>query len=174
MSPLPEPLRRDGVHGPVVIGHAPSNRLIKGTRHVVAAVEELRREFPRLELRMIERRPWSEMPAFLAGCDVLVDQLHMGWYGLLAIEGMAEGKTVVAHVRDDFAGREPDLPVVNAEPATLARVLRGLVSDPAGRIERGARGPAFVRRAHDLPVVGARLLAAYRDVRSGGRVEARA
>lgn len=165
-NPLPDPLRRDGVNGPVVIAHAPSNRLIKGTRHVVAAVELLRREFPRLELRMIERRPWAEMPAFIAGCDILVDQLHMGWYGLLAIEGMAEGKVVVAHLRDDFAGREPGLPVVNAEPATLVGVLRDLVRDPAGRLERGSPGPAFVRAVHDTRVVGARLLAAYRETRA--------
>ncbi len=171
-TPLLDPLRRNGVDGPVVIGHAPSNRLIKGTRHVVAAVEQLRGEFPRLELRMIERRPWAEMPAFLAGCDVLVDQLHMGWYGLLAIEGMAESKAVVGYVRDDFATREPDLPVVNAEPATLANVLRGLVRDPARRVEIGASGPAFVRRVHDAPVVGARLLAAYHEARARARTRA--
>jgi len=52
--PLPDFQQRDGVKGPVVIGHAPTNRLIKGTRHVVAAVERLRREFPRVELLMIE------------------------------------------------------------------------------------------------------------------------
>ena len=80
--------RRDGVRGPVVIGHAPTNQLIKGTRHVIAAVEALRADFPRLELRLVTRRPWAEMPGFLAQCDILVDQLHMGWYGLLAIEGM--------------------------------------------------------------------------------------
>ena len=97
----------------------------------------------------------------------------MGWYGLLAIEGMAEAKAVVAHLRNNFIGREPDLPVVNAEPATLVSVLRELVRDPAGRIERGARGPAFVRRVHDTPVVGARLLAAYQETRARARQGAR-
>ena len=58
------------------------------------------------------------MPAFLAGCDLVVDQLHMGWYGLLAIETMAEGKPVVSYVRDDFHGHAPGLPVVNATPDT--------------------------------------------------------
>ena len=173
-NPLPDPARRDGIRGPVVIGHAPTNRLIKGTRHVIAAVEQLRREFPRVELRLIERTPWAEMPAFLAGCDILVDQLHMGWYGLLAIEGMSEGRAVVAYIREDFAGREPDLPVVSAEPATLVEVLRGLVRDPARRLESGARGPAFVRRLHDTRVVGERLLAAYRAIGAGGTAGARA
>ena len=172
-NPLPDPLRRDGVHGPVVIGHAPTNRLIKGTRHVLAAVEALRGEFPKLELRLIERTPWAEMPAFLAGCDILVDQLHMGWYGLLAIEGMAEGKTVVAYLREDFVGREPELPVVNAEPATLTATLRELIREPQRRIAIGARGPAYVRRVHDTRVVGARLLASYQALRSREKQGAR-
>ena len=113
------------------------------------------------------------MAEFLAGCDILVDQLHMGWYGLLAIEGMAEGRAVAAYLREDFAGREPDLPVVNAEPATLAGVLRGLVRDPAGRLAIGARGPGFVRRLHDTRVVGERLLAAYRAIGSAAAAGAR-
>ncbi len=161
---------RDGVHGPVVIAHAPTNRLIKGTRHVEAAVAALSREFPKLELRMIDRRPWATMPAFLAECDVLVDQVFMGWYGLLAIEGMAERKAVVAYLRDDFRDRLSGCPVVSAEPATLADALRPLVAEPARRAALGADGAAYVRRTHDLAVVGRTLLAHYREAleRRGG------
>jgi glycosyltransferase involved in cell wall biosynthesis len=164
--PLADVARRDGVHGPVVIGHAPTNRLIKGTRHVVAAVERLRAEFPRLELRMIEKQPWAQMPDFLAGCDILVDQLHMGWYGLLAIEGMAERKAVVAYIRDDFRDRAAGLPVQSADPESLERVLRELIRDPGHRIELGALGAAYVARTHDTSIVGARLLAAYQTTQS--------
>ncbi len=159
--PLPDPGRRDGVNGPVVIAHAPTNRLIKGTRHVVDAVERLRQEFPRVELRMIEQQPWASMPEFLAGCDILVDQLMMGWYGLLAIEGMAEGRPVIAYLREDFRPLRPGLPVVSAEPATIYDVLRGLIRDPVRRAVIGTQGPPFVRRWHDLRAVGAVLLAEY-------------
>ena len=63
----PDAAQRDGVDGPVVIAHAPTNRLIKGTRHVVAAVERCAREFPRLELRD-DRAPavGAACPEFLA------------------------------------------------------------------------------------------------------------
>jgi len=166
--PLPFLDRRDGVNGPVVIAHAPTNRLIKGTDHVVAAVERLKSEFPRLELRLIERRPWAEMPALLAECDILVDQLMMGWYGLLAIEGMAEGRTVVAYLRTDFARTRPDLPVVSAEPATIQDVLRQLIRDPARRASLGERGPEYVRRHHDARAVAAILLAEYQRLLEAG------
>jgi glycosyltransferase involved in cell wall biosynthesis len=161
-NPLPDFARRDGVNGPVVVAHAPTNRLIKGTRHVVEAVERLRGEFPRVELRMIEHQPWATMPAFVSGCDILVDQLMMGWYGLLAIEGMAESRAVVAYLREDFRALRRDLPVVSAEPSTVYDVLRDLVCDPDHRATLGAQGPPFVRRWHDLEPVGTLLLAQYR------------
>lgn len=162
--PLEKHAHRDGVRGPVVIAHAPTNQLIKGTPHVVAAVERLKAEFPLVELRMIERQPWAEMPAFLSGCDILVDQLMMGWYGLLSIEGMAEGKAVVTYLRDEFVPLRPDLPVVSAEPATAYDVLRELVRDPARRAALGAQGPGYARRYHDTSVVGPQLLAEYRRI----------
>jgi glycosyltransferase involved in cell wall biosynthesis len=146
----------------VVIAHAPTNRLIKGTRHVEAAVNELRAEGLDVELRMIEKLPWARMPEFLAGCDLLVDQLMMGSYGLLAMEGMAERKAVVAYLRPDFADRLAGCPVVSAEPATVTDVLRALVRDPARRAMLGSAGKKYVEQNHDLAVVGARLLDEYR------------
>jgi glycosyltransferase involved in cell wall biosynthesis len=162
--PLPDFDRRDGVNGPVVIAHAPTNRLIKGTRHVEAAVAELRAEGLKVELRLIEKRPWETMPEFLSGADILVDQLMMGWYGLLAMEGMAEGRAVVAHLRVNFAGRLEGCPVVNATPDTVTDVLRDLVRNPARRAMLGAAGRRYVAQKHDLRVVGAQLLAEYREV----------
>ncbi len=163
--PLPELARRDGVRGPVVIAHAPTNRLIKGTRFVEAAVAKLRFEFPRLELRLIERRPWAEMPEILASSDILVDQLMMGWYGLLAIEGMSVGRVVVCHLRDDFREALGDCPIAPARPETVADVLRGLIKDPVRRAALGERGVAFARARHDAPVVGRTLLEHYREIR---------
>lgn len=164
-GPLPDPASRDGVHGPVVIAHAPTNRWIKGTRHVEAAVESLQREFPRLKLRLIEKLPWADMPRVLAGCDLLVDQLFMGWYGLLAIEGMSLGRPVVCHIRADFAQGSPGCPVLDATPETLEGVLRELIKDPARRAAVGAAGQAWSRARHDAPVVGRALLAHYEAIR---------
>jgi glycosyltransferase involved in cell wall biosynthesis len=155
---------RDGVHGPVVIAHAPTQRLIKGTRYVEAAVEELRATFPRLELRMFERVPWADMPQALAQCDLLVDQLFMGWYGLLAIEGMSVGRPVVCAMRPDFARTVPDCSVVDASPATLAAVLAPLVADPALRHDLGRRGRAYARAHHDAEVVARILRTHYAEI----------
>jgi hypothetical protein len=164
--PLPEFDRRDGVRAPVVIAHAhaPKYGLLKGTRYIEEAVARLRTEFPRVELRLIHGQPWATMPEFLSGCDILVDQVMMGWYGLLAIEGMAERRAVVSYLREDLRPQYPDCPIVSAEPTTLYEVLRDLVRDPARRAELGKRGARFARARHDTKVVGAGLLRIYREM----------
>ena len=171
-NPLFDPFRRDGVHGPVVIAHAPTNRLIKGTRHVEAAIHALQGEGLKVELKLIDRQPWDTMPEFLSGCDVLIDQLMMGWYGLLAMEGMAESKAVIAHLRSDFTEHLLGCPVVDATPQSLVEVLRALVRDPERRAMLGAAGKRYVEQRHDLRIVGERLLREYRRVLDQGKPEA--
>jgi glycosyltransferase involved in cell wall biosynthesis len=166
--PLEDFFVRDGVRSPVVVAHAPTDfiqgewRGIKGTRHVEASIETLKREFPQLQYRRVERQPWATMPEFLSQCDVLVDQLMMGWYGLLAIEGMSVRRAVVSYLRDDFRDRLAGCPVQSATPATLVQVLRRLISDPPLRGRLGQQGIDYARAHHDLRAVGNLLLDHYR------------
>ncbi len=154
--------RRNGTDGPVVIGHAPTHRLIKGTHHVERAFESLRESYPQLQLRMMDNVSWEEVPAFLSHCDIVVDHLGMGWYGTVAAEAMATGRAVVLYLRDDLAKLMPDLPAVSANRETLASVLARLIEDPERRTDLGSKGQAFVRRHHDVRVVGRQLLEIYR------------
>jgi len=94
-----------------------------------------------------------------------VDQLFMGWYGLLAIEGMSLGKAVVCHLRGDFAASAAGCPVVDATAETVTEVLRALIRDPARRIALGAAGQAWARARHDQAAVGRTLLTHYEDLR---------
>jgi glycosyltransferase involved in cell wall biosynthesis len=181
--PLEDFFVRDGVRGPTVVAHAPTDfilgewRGIKGTRHIEAAIEQLRPEFPQLEYRRIERQPWATMPEFLSQCDILVDQLMMGWYGLLAIEGMCVRRPVISYLRDDFRDRLEGCPVQSATPETIASVLRRLIADPPRRLQLGQQGIDYARAFHDLRAVGNVLLAHYQEAlarRSGSGAGARA
>ena len=160
---------RDGVRAPTVVVHAPTDfilgqwRGIKGTRHLEAAIERLKPEFPRLEYRRIERQPWATMPEFLSQCDILVDQLMMGWYGLLAIEGMCVRRPVVSYLRADFRDRLEGCPVQSATPQTIESVLRALISDPPLRLRLGQEGIDYARMNHDLRAVANLLLGHYQE-----------
>jgi glycosyltransferase involved in cell wall biosynthesis len=159
---------------PLVL-HAPSDRAVKGTEHVLTAVDELRREGRAFEFQLVEGIPHDEVRSHVERADVFVDQLHAGWYGVAAVELMALGKPVVSNLRaDDFgvlpAEMRSELPVVGATVETLADVLRELLSDDERRRRLGRAGRAYVERWHDPNRIAERLADTYeRAVADAGR-----
>lgn len=153
-----EGLGEDARSGPVTVLHAPNHRALKGTEHVLRAVEALRGDGLDVRLELVEGRPNAEVRAALARADVLVDQLLVG-YGLFAVEGMASGLPVVSRtgwmpeeVAATAAMRE--LPIVDADAETVTDRLRELVTDPALRARLGVEGRRFVERRHSEQAAG--------------------
>lgn len=152
---------------PLVFGHAPSHRGAKGTEHVLRAAEELRAEGIAFELRLIEGLPRDIAISAYAHCDVVLDQLLAGWYGGLGVEAMALGKPVIAYLRDgDLRYIDPnmrrELPVVSAEPRTIASVMRDITQMPRQELRAlGLASRAFAERWHNPRELAARTLADY-------------
>lgn len=145
---------------PLVV-HAPSNREKKGTQWVIEACEQLG-----LDLDIVEGVPHEVARARYARADIVVDQLNAGWHGVFALESMALGKPVVAHLRPELvdraaAGWGVRLPIVPATKDSLADALRPLVESPALRREIGAASRAYVEQVHDIDRVADRLLEIY-------------
>jgi hypothetical protein len=145
---------------PLVV-HAPSDRIRKGTEHVVRACEQLG-----VELDVVERLPHHEARARYERADIVVEQLNAGWHGVFALEAMALGKPVVTYLKDDVVRRTEEaygirVPIVSATKETLAERLRPLVASPAERRRIGADSRAYVERVHDIDRVADRLLELY-------------
>ena len=161
---LPSPPRDDG---PLRVVHAPSDRRVKGTEHLLAAVERLRGDGVGIELDLVEGLPRREAHARYELADVLVDQLLTGWYGSVSVELMALGRPAIAHLRERDLGRIPDamreqLPVIEATPASIEEVLRTLAGPRRGELaELGRRSRAFVERWHDPLAIARRTKADY-------------
>jgi glycosyltransferase involved in cell wall biosynthesis len=149
---------------PLVV-HAPSNREKKGTSYVIEACKALP-----VDLDIVEGVPHLEARARYARADIVVDQLNAGWHGVFALEAMALGKPVVAHldpatVDQSAAGYGIRLPIVPATKETLVDALRPLVENPALRREIGAASRAYVEQVHDIDRVADRLVAIYAGLR---------
>ncbi len=142
----PEPLPDRAT---VTVAHAPTNPNVKGTRHVVAAVERLRADGLDVELDLITGVPNREALRRISNADVLVDQLRIGWYGGVAVEAMALGRPVVCHIDEADNPFGAALPIERATPATVREVLRELVVDRARRAALAQRGREFALRVHD-------------------------
>jgi glycosyltransferase involved in cell wall biosynthesis len=153
VSPM-EPVERDEV----VVVHAPTDRAVKGTQHIVEAVAALQAERVPIRLTLLEDLPRERVLREMAEADIVVDQLLLGWYGGIAVEAMALGKPVVCAIDEDANPFGAELPIIRGGAGTVAGALRRLVEDPAYRREAGAAGRAFVERVHDPSVVAGRVL----------------
>jgi len=145
---------------PLVV-HAPSSRDKKGTSHVIEACAQLP-----VELEIVEGLPHDQARRRYERADIVVDQLHAGWHGVFALEAMALGKPVVAHLDEDAVERSARgygvrVPIVPARPETLVEALRRLVESPALRRELGESGRDYVERVHDIDRIAERLLELY-------------
>jgi hypothetical protein len=142
----------------LIVAHAPTDRVIKGTQHVIEAVDALRDEGVAIRLDLVEGVTRDVALERLAAADLLVDQLRLGWYGTVAVEAMALGRPVLSYIREDEPEDNPfgaDLPIVRTTSATLVDDLRALSADRGRLRELGVAGRAFVEEHHD-PVAIAR------------------
>jgi hypothetical protein len=152
----------------LVVAHAPTRREVKGTAHVIAAVDALRAEGVPVRLDLIEGVQRTEVLDRLRAADVVVDQLRLGWYGGLAVEAMALGRPVLVNIREDAPEDNPfgaALPVVRTDAERLRDDLRALAGDRERVARLGREGRAFVEATHDPRRVAASVLA---DLGDGG------
>jgi glycosyltransferase involved in cell wall biosynthesis len=166
---VPEPPQPSGPGEPFRILHAPTNRGLKGTPQLLEAVEQLKAEYPEVELLLVENMPHDEVMEQYRRAHVVVDQLLLGWYGGFAVEAMALGRPVVCYIRDDDLRFIPEamraeIPVVSASPADILEVLRGLVRDRERLPELGARSRTFVEHWHDPDRIAERTKATYERI----------
>jgi len=150
--------------GDPVLVHCPSDRNIKGTHYLLKALKSLEK-YHRFSFIIGEGRTNLEIRELLSKADIVIDQLLLGTYGVVATEAMALGKPVVCYLREDLIETYPaELPIVNANPENVGEVLRDLLDYPDRLSELGVRSRLFVETYHDTKVVGKKLMDIYSEL----------
>jgi hypothetical protein len=149
---------------PVVI-HAPQHRAIKGTDYLLAAAARLESCGVSMDLRLMEKVPRIDALRRYAEADIIADQFCMGAYGMFALEGLALGKTVLTYLDQEHLG-DPvfNLPIVNANPDNLERVLAVLLQVPELRSRIGKAGRDAVERYQSIDALAEVWTQLYRHV----------
>lgn len=142
---------------PLVV-HAPSVRAIKGTDHVLAAVECLRAEGVAFDFDLIERLPNLTVRTVLADADILVDQLYSETIATLALEGLATGNVVLARYLPERSQVPRDCPVVNVNRLTLVERLREVIVNLELRARLARAGRVYVEKHHAKERVAREIL----------------
>jgi hypothetical protein len=136
---------------------------LKGSRYVLDAVNKLHLLGYPIHLYPEATLPPAEVPAAMAQCDLVIDQLLYGQWGSTGVEAMLTGVPLACYVRPSWKqhyiakyGEFPSL--IETSPETLVDDLLPYVSDPKRLVEIGLGGQQFARRHYDVSINANHLL----------------
>ncbi len=137
------PLQREQI----VIGHAPTNRVAKGSEEIIATVRSLANDFP-IQLELIEGLPHAEAMRRKAQCDVFIDNLGEFGYGVNAVESLALGVCTCTSLMPEFLELYPDHAFVEINFKNLKEQLRRLCAETTLRHAFAQKGRAWAEQNH--------------------------
>ncbi|MCU0441499.1 MAG: glycosyltransferase [Bacteroidia bacterium] len=145
-----------------LIVHSPSAPICKGTQHVLAAIERLKNEFA-FEFILIQNMPHQEAKRHIQSCDLFIDQLIIGSYGMATMEALASGKPVICYLKPSVTKYELplDCPIINANPDTLETVLRQLLINTKQLSVVGNESRNYALKYHDINQALPQLIEVY-------------
>ena len=151
MSLLPTcsnlPQDQPGSRHPLTFLHCPTNRQLKGTEFVVAASERLKDEGYDHSLIVMSGAPHEAVLEAMQAADVVIDQLLIGWYGMVAVEAWAYGKPVICYIRPDLY-EEYYVPARLADQDTITDAMKSFLMFPDLCGHWGRMGRAYVVKVH--------------------------
>jgi glycosyltransferase involved in cell wall biosynthesis len=149
------------------IVHAPSNRGIKGTNAIINAVNKICSENSDVEFSLIENLSHAEAKKIYADADLLIDQLLGGWYGGLAVEGLALGVPVMCFLGEEDLNLAPnflagEIPIINVTIQNLEQEIERffLLSDSELSSLRN-KCRKFVEKWHDADLIAKQIIDDY-------------
>ena len=144
-----------------LIVHAPTSSYIKGTSYILKAVEALKAQYD-FDFIAVQGKSHEEAMRIYQKADLIIDQLHIGSYGLLAVEAMAMGKPVICWISDYMRGHyPPDLPIITANPDNIQTVIGHAIKNIDMLPDKGKQGRAYVEKHHDMLKNSERMLSLY-------------
>ena len=149
----------------LIVAHAPTDRVIKGTDELVNAVDRLVSRGFDISLVLLEGLARSEVLSSLSQVDLVVDQLLIGSYGTFAVEAMALSIPVICYLRPASLRFYPEVPpVLNASIDTIEFVLEGICRDKSSLAAVGLTCREYAEKYHDAGSVAAKLVDLYSSI----------
>ena len=143
---------------PLVV-HVPSQRKppIKGTQFIDPVLRRLHDEGA-IEYVAPSGLPHAQLRELVRSCDVVVDQVMFGSYGVAAVEAMAAGRVCVGRMNEAVRDRLPESPhLLEATPDDLYEVVASIRDRRDELRTRAAENRAFAEKWHDGRVSAERL-----------------
>jgi glycosyltransferase involved in cell wall biosynthesis len=165
--PMPDMAERLDLpdNGTFRVAHAPTNRRIKSTEDVIAALDGLRG----VELVLIEGVSNAECIKIKAGCHLLLEEFKLG-YGTNALENWAMGIPVIGDafpsIKSYMATRLGELPFVETPVEQLRERVKQLKDDPAAYKAAAEKGRTYWEKYHRPKVVAEMFVNICREAKA--------
>ena len=138
----------------LVVFHGLTRYGFKGTRHVEAAFDELRKRYPN-DLRLVidGRVPLTQYMEMLESCNVVIDQLNTYSSGMNGLFALALGKVVLGGAEPEglFSLRQDWSPIINVTPSkkSVVTAIQNLLDQRDQIPTVGYQGRRFVEQHHN-------------------------
>jgi len=144
------------------IVHVPSSPVIKGTKFFRKAISDLKSEGFDFEYIEVIGKEHDEAMSELRKADIVLDQLLLGGFGSLSVEGMSMGKPVICYLIDSVKKEHyDDCPIMNTNIDNLKENIAHLIKHEKLRKQLGEQGRVFVRRHFDYKSINEAVLKLY-------------
>ncbi len=144
---------------PIVV-HAPTSPNIKGTKYVLDAFEELKKEGIAFEPLLLTNFPNEEILNKIGDADIVIDQLLIPGGGRLSTEALSMGKVVLSNMSYNYYNQGinlNDCPIVDVSPSTIYETLKKLVLDKNSRILISEKGKKYVEKYLDTVILARKI-----------------
>jgi len=155
----------------LIVTHAPSNRMKKGTDSIILpALERLSKRFD-FEIKLIENMTHEKCLEEIQKSDIFIDQVLVGFYGNAAMEAMAFGVPIAVHLKEnvtklagDAFGYCPIIPVRERTIEAFTKAIEPWLENPENLKLQGLKSRKWVSHVHDENVVGKKWVHLYRNL----------
>jgi hypothetical protein len=150
-----------------------SDRNLKGTPAVIAAVERLRQEGYKVRLEFVTGMRNLDVRFVQVQADIIVDQLNYGRHGATGREGLMLGKPTISHlIREELVDSQrlaylDECTIVPANEMTIYDVLKDLVESDEKRRAIGEASRACAMKWWSADACAERYERVYDWVMSG-------
>ena len=148
---------------PLSLVHVTNQPGIEGTAEIEAIIDRLRARGRDIRFLWLRDLRHEEILVALAGADVAIGKMKMGYYANAQIEAMACSVPTITYVRDEFMTDElRNSGFIFATMPQLEAVLERLIDHPEELEEKRRIARASILRIHDNEVLARLLIGIYR------------
>ena len=153
MKAYPDPVIENKKKSVLTILHAISEdtvekRMRKGTYDILNTIKSVKSKGYNIKLDLVVATSQEEFINHLQKADIVIDQMVLGWYGVISIEAMFYGKPVLVYISDNVKKYLPTgCPLILTSPEKLENDLIQLI-ESNNFLYYSNSGPEYVSNNH--------------------------